>query len=53
MGGSQAGMDEVDRERIVIFQCGARVRMPVTMDRPRKGEAPPAIATVGMVYRGG
>jgi hypothetical protein len=39
------------RERIVIFQCGARVRMPMTTERPREGEAPPAIATLGIVCR--
>lgn len=44
-------MGEEGRERIVIFQWGVRVRMLVMRQRPRE-EAPPAIATVGIVSGG-
>ena len=53
-GDSQTGVDEdeEERERIMGCQLGLSVRMPWTMERPREGEVPPAIATVGIVSYG-
>jgi hypothetical protein len=41
--------DEEERERITGVQCGVWVRIAWVRERLREGEAPPAIATTGMV----